>query len=62
MMKTNLWLLKGKRSEGGRNQQLGMNIHTPLYMKQITNKDLLRSTGNSNQYSVITYMKKETEN
>ena len=31
-----------------------MNIHTLLYIKQI-NKDLLYSTENSTQYSVITY-------
>ena len=29
-----------------------------LYVKQITNKDLLHSTGNSAQYSVITHMGK----
>ena len=31
------------------------------YIKYITNKDLLYSTGNSTQYSVITYMGKESE-
>uniref|UniRef100_A0A8C0DIM4 Ubiquitin carboxyl-terminal hydrolase n=1 Tax=Balaenoptera musculus TaxID=9771 RepID=A0A8C0DIM4_BALMU len=29
------------------------------FMKQITNKDLLYSTGNSSQYSVVNYMGKE---
>ena len=33
-----------------------MNIGTQLYIKYITNKDLLYSTGNSAQYSVITHM------
>ena len=32
-----------------------------LYIKQITNKDLLYSTGNSIQYSVTAYMGKEPE-
>ena len=53
---------KGEMQEGGINQELGINVHTPLYIKYITNKDLLHSTGNSNQYSGITYMRKETEN
>ena len=38
-----------------------MNTHTLLYLRQVTNKDLLYSTGNSTQYSVITYMGKESE-
>ena len=58
----NLWVLKGKCSEGGKNQELGINVRTYLYIKYITNKDLLHSTGNSNQYSGITYVRKETEN
>ena len=31
--KTNLWLSKGKCVGGGINQELGMNIHTQLYIK-----------------------------
>ena len=38
-----------------------MNTHTLLYVRQIKNKDLLYSTGNSTQYSVITYMRKESK-
>ena len=34
-------------------------IYTLLYIKQITNKDLLQSIGNSTQYSIMTYMRKE---
>ena len=45
----------------GETWQGGINIHTLLYIKQITNNDLLYSTGNSTQYSVITYMGKEPE-
>ena len=33
---------------------------TLLYIKQTTNKNLLYSTGNSSQYSVMTYMGKES--
>ena len=43
---------------GGINQELGINIHTTTYE---TDKDLLYSTGNSTQYSVITYMRKESK-
>ena len=32
-----------------------------MYVTQITNKDLLHSTENSIQYSVMTYMGKESE-
>ena len=34
------------------------HIHTTVY--KIDNKNLLYSTGNSTQYSVITYMEKES--
>ena len=36
-------------------------ICTLLYIEWITNKDLLYSTGNSIQYSVVAYMGKESE-
>ena len=58
--KTNLQLPKGKGG-GGINQEFGINIYALLYTKQIINKDLLYSTGNSAQYPVITYMGKESE-
>ena len=45
----------------GINQELGINIHTLLYIRWITNKDLLYSTGNSTKYSVIAYVRKESE-
>ena len=45
--------------EGGWvNQVLGTEIHTPLYIKQITSKDLLCSTGNCIQYLVTSYLEK----
>ena len=34
--------------------EFGIDMYTMLYLKQTTNKDLLCSTGNSAQYSVIT--------
>ena len=48
-------------NEGGINWEFGINRDTLLYIKYIINKDLLYSTGNSTQYSVITYMGRESE-
>ena len=45
---------------GGINLEIGIDIYTLLYITQITNKDLLYSTGNSIQYSVMAYMGKES--
>jgi len=42
------------------NCKTGFNIHIVLYIKQITNNDLVCSTGNSTQYSVMVYMGKES--
>ena len=38
-----------------------MHVSFLLYIEKIINKDLLYSTGNSTQYSVIIYMGKESE-
>ena len=38
-----------------------LSTHTLLYVRQITNKDLMYSTGDSTEYSVITYMRKESK-
>ena len=46
------------KSGGGINQEYGFNRYTPLYVKQINNKDLLYSTGN---YIQLTYNGKELE-
>ena len=51
---------KGERG-GGINQEFGINIYTLLYIKQITSKDLLYSTGNYTQYFVITHKGKKSE-
>ena len=45
----------------GRDKLEDWDIYTLLYIKQITNKDLLYSTENSTQYSVMTYVGKESE-
>ena len=44
----------GKGAGGGIVREFGIGMHTLLHLKQITNKDLLYSRGNSAQYSVIT--------
>ena len=45
-------------TEGGRggamNWEIGIDIHTLLCIKQIINENLLYSTGNSTQCSVVT--------
>lgn len=41
--------------------ELGIGTFTLLYVEWMVNRDLLHSTGNSTQYSVITYMGKESE-
>ena len=51
----------GKGGGRGITWEIGIDIYTRLYIKQITNKDLPYSTGNSTQYSVVTYMGKESK-
>ena len=59
--KTNLWLLKGAGGGGwmaaGR---VGIGMCTLLRVEWMVNRDLRYSPGNSIQYSVITYMGKES--
>ena len=38
---------------GGINWEIGIGIYTLLYTEWITNKNLVVSTGNSTQYSVM---------
>ena len=55
-------ILRSPRGKGGGvNWKIGVDIYTLLPIKQVTNKDLLFSTGNSTQYSVMTYMEKESK-
>ena len=42
--------------EGVINWEVGIDTYTSLYIKYITNKDLLYSTGNYTQDSVMTYL------
>ena len=51
-----------EKGVGGINQEFGISRYKLRYIKQINNKVLLYSTGNYIQYSVITYMGKESEN
>ena len=44
-------VINGER-EGGINWEIRTDIYTLPYLKEITNKDVLYSTGNSIQYSV----------
>ena len=39
---------------GGTEWESGIDMHTLLFLKEITNKNLMHSTGNLAQYSVIT--------
>ena len=59
MQQTNMIM----REEMGKgvNWDIGTDIYTLPYIKQITNKDLLYSIGNYSQYSVMTYMGKESK-
>ena len=50
--------LGGKK--GGINWETGIVTYTLLYIKEITNMDLLYSKGYSMQYSVMAYMGKES--
>ena len=42
--------------------EIQKDIYTPLYVKQITNEDLLYSTGNTSQYSVLICIAQGTGN
>ena len=50
-----LMVTKGEKGRGI-GWEIGIDIYTLLYIKQITIKNLLYSTGKSIQYSVLTYM------
>ena len=49
------WLPEGRRGISG---ETGTDLYTLLCMKQINDKDLLCSTGNSTQYLMIYYRKR----
>ena len=52
--KTKLMITKGEMG-GGTKWEVGTDIYTLLYMKRMSSKDLLYSTGKSTQYPVVTY-------
>lgn len=56
----NNYLALSVGAEGG-DYETGIDIYTLLYTKQITNKDLLYTIGNSTQYSIMVSMGKEFE-
>ena len=58
MQKTNLRLPGDEREIYW---EIGTDICTLPLIKQINNKDIFHSTGNSTQYSVVTYMGKESK-
>ena len=43
------------------NWEIGIDMYTLMCIKWMTNKDLLYSTGNSTQYSVMAYMAKDSK-
>ena len=45
---------KGRERGGGMNWETGTDMYIPLHIKQITTENLLYSTGNSTQCSVVT--------
>ena len=51
---------KRERAVGGIKWETGTDIYTLLYVKWITNKDLLHSTRNSPQYSLMTQVGKKS--
>ena len=58
---TNYGHQRGGRWGSGMNSEIGIDIYTLLCIKQITNENILCSIGNSTQYSVMTYMGKESK-
>ena len=56
-----LTVIKMEKGKRGINWELGINMYTLLYIKQITSKDLLCSTRNYTQYLAITDKGKEYE-
>ena len=52
---------KGETFGGGMDWEVGIRIYTLPYTKLISKKELLYSSEKSIQYSVLTYMGKESE-
>ena len=57
----NEFMAAGRKDVGeGTVKEFGMDMYTLLYLKRITNKDLLYSTGNSARYYVAAWMGGDT--
>ena len=41
---------------GGMNWEIGIDVYTPLSIKQVTNENLLYSTGNSTLHSAVNWI------
>ena len=54
-------IAKGEEWRKGIVREFGMDMYTLLYLKWITNKDVLYSTGNSAQCYVAAWMGREFE-
>ena len=54
-------MVRRGEGKGGINWETEVDKYTLLYIKQITNKDLLYSTENTSQYSLMAYMGKESK-
>ena len=52
---------QGGKGQGGVNWEIGTDICTLLYIRWMTNRNLLCGTGNSTQCCVVTYMGKESK-
>ena len=60
--KNKLMVTKGTgEGGGGMDRGFGTGIYTSRDLELLANEDLLYSTGNSTQYSMIIYMGKESE-
>ena len=51
-LENEVMVISRERREEGTFREFGMHMYTLLYLKWITSKDLLYSTGNSAQYYV----------
>ena len=58
--KNKLMVTKGDRLGGGMVWVFGIGMCTLLYMEWMVNGDLVYSTEDSTQYSLITYTRKES--
>ena len=52
---------KGETLGGGIQREVGIDMYTLLYVEWMSNNDLLYSTGKCTQWSVVTYLGKESE-